>query len=136
MTLPLKLYFGLLFPKGDVKLYLKIDATSKGIQPPFTQLLNPLSFEDQSADVLSNKKGSTFWYEKTLLGEFRTQLQGDCNVKLYWPSNTLLLSLSPKAVSLKYINVTHFSLKGLLWKKWMFSDTNDNRCLDCKKNRF
>lgn len=77
------------FPNARCQMLLKIDATSKGIQPPFMRLLNPVSFEDQSADVLSNKKRSTFWFEKTLPGEFRTRWQGDCNVKLRWPSNAL-----------------------------------------------
>lgn len=67
----------------------KIDATSKGMQLPFMRLLNPVSLEDQSADMLSNKNCSTFWFGKTLLGEFRSRQQGDCNVKLYWPSNAL-----------------------------------------------
>lgn len=63
------------------------------------QLLNPVSFEDQSADVLSSKKKKNalvFWFGKTLLGEFRTQQQGDCNVKLCWPSNALYCRFASK----------------------------------------
>lgn len=59
----------------------------KEFRPLLWGFWKPVSFEDQSADMLSNKNRSTFWFGKTLPSEFRTQWQGDCNVKPYWPSN-------------------------------------------------
>lgn len=92
---------GYVFQMFESQMLPKIDATSKGIQHHFMQLLNSVSHEDQSADVLSNekrkkKKQPTFWFGKTLLGEFRTQQQGDCNVKLYWASNALYCRVPSK----------------------------------------
>lgn len=47
---------GYVFQMFESQMLPKIDATSKGIQHHFMQLLNSVSHEDQSADVLSNEK--------------------------------------------------------------------------------
>lgn len=91
---------GYVFQMFASQMLPKIDATSKGIQHHFMQLLNSVSHEDQSADVLSNekrkKKAADFLVWENLLGEFRTQQQGDCNVKLYWASNALYCRVPSK----------------------------------------
>lgn len=47
---------GYVFQMFESQMLPKIDATSKGVQHHFMQLLNSVSHEDQSADVLSNEK--------------------------------------------------------------------------------